>query len=77
MVGLTQKIGHDQFPAYYDQVIGDDIVFAPRTDSKTAGSESGANPEDPARVLWSTIQNTSSVVVLEDFIRHHGATLFG
>jgi hypothetical protein len=28
VVEMTQKIGHDQFPAYYDQVIGADVYLA-------------------------------------------------
>ncbi len=72
VVGMTQKIGHDQFPAYYDQIIGDDIVFA-----SAESAAPNAARDDQVRQVWSTIQNTGSVAVLEDFIRQFGTTAFG
>ena len=72
VVSMTQKVGHDQFPAYYDQIIGDDIVF-----TAAASGASKASGDDQARQVWSTIQDTKSVAILEDFVRQFGTTAFG
>ncbi len=42
-----------------------------------ARSPSPAMPVDPAAQAWSVIQNTSSVAVVEDYIRQFGSTAYG
>jgi hypothetical protein len=45
--------------------------------SLAAHSPSPAMPLDPAAQAWSVIQNTTSVAVVEDYIRQFGGTAYG
>jgi hypothetical protein len=69
---LALTASHDQLPAYYDQTTGGRVYLA------------GAQPAiaqppaiDPAAQAWAVVQNTTSVAVLEDFIRQFGGTPYG
>jgi hypothetical protein len=53
------------------------IVEAPAAAAPAARSPPPAMPVDPAAQAWSVVQNTSSVAVVEDYIRQFGGTAYG
>lgn len=85
---MARSVGHDQFPAYYDQLAGS-FYFTPSTAPPTPQpdplSASGVMPApapvvpvqtDPcaaARQDWAVLANSSSVVALETFAMTHAA----
>lgn len=80
----NQPEPHEQTPAYYDQTIGGRVYLAARPPSveqrqpePRAAQPSAAQSPDPATQAWSVMHNTTSIAVLEDFIRQFGATAYG
>lgn len=71
VVELAHSIGHDQFPAYYDQLIGDGVYLA------GPPGRPPARQTDEAARAWTTTKDTASKAVLEDFIRQFGLTPYG
>ena len=75
VVEMAQTVGHDQFPAYYDQVIGGDVYLAGR--STVAGSTPPVAPSVPAVAVdpcaaaeahWRSAEVINTKVVLEDHL---------
>lgn len=67
---LAERAGHDQFPAYYDQIVGGDIYLAgpPRGASQEASpAPAPARSEDA--VFWSTIRESKVAALFEEFLR--------
>lgn len=67
---LARKVGHQQQPAYYDQIIGN-IVLRPGTASEGPATKT-KRPQAPishASQAWATIQASASPAVIEAFIR--------
>jgi hypothetical protein len=74
---LAASVQHDQRPAYYDETIGGRVYLAglPREEAKPPIAQPPA--ADPAAQSWAVTQNTTSVAVLEDFIRQFDTTPYG
>jgi uncharacterized caspase-like protein len=75
---LAASVQHDQRPAYYDETIGGRVYLAglPK-DGEATPSIAQPAALDPAERAWAVTQNTTSVAVLEDFIRQFGSTPYG
>jgi hypothetical protein len=75
VAGLAERAGHEQFPAYYDQILGGDVYLAGR------GGEPRREPAAPATTeaaqVWAVTKDTGSTAVLEAFIVQFGDTVFG
>jgi uncharacterized caspase-like protein len=62
---VAQTAGHAQQPAYYDQIIGGRVYLN--------GGPARPAVSDAERT-WGIVQNTTSLAVLDDFIRQYGNT---
>jgi len=62
-----------QEPVVYGSLPSAEIYFKREAEPAFAA----APPVDPAGRVWATTQNTTSVAVLEDFVRQFGATPYG
>jgi formylglycine-generating enzyme required for sulfatase activity len=74
-VGLAvmQSTGNSQQPWVSSSPIAGNFYFA----GAPASATDGRSAEDSAAKAWPAIANTTSVAVLEDFIRQFGATVYG
>lgn len=81
---LAERVQHDQFPAYYDQLSGTFSFnplppqsMEPETIEELAtpdtGSATPTGPCDAARADWSVLQNTESVAALRQFSQTYKA----
>jgi formylglycine-generating enzyme required for sulfatase activity len=72
---LAASVRHDQRPAYYDETIGGRVYLAglPREEPKLPIAQSLA---DPAAQAWATVKDTTSVLVLEAFIKRYGDSFY-
>jgi formylglycine-generating enzyme required for sulfatase activity len=71
---------HVQRPAYYDETIGGRVYLAgtPPAGGQPAKEPSRGPPVSDAGQAWGIIQNTTSLAVLDDFIRQFGnAPIYG
>ncbi|MGJ5203698.1 caspase family protein [Bradyrhizobium sp. HKCCYLR20261] len=79
-VGLEVKraTGGTQQPWVSSSPVDGDFFFAgqPVAPASTAPLASAASP-DPAERAWAVTQNTTSIAVLEDFVRQFGGTPYG
>jgi formylglycine-generating enzyme required for sulfatase activity/uncharacterized caspase-like protein len=73
VLATARNAGHEQTPAYYDEVIG---RFCPGGCDAPAGA-AGPSPPDPAAQSWAAIKGTTSIDELEDFIQRFGKTSYG
>jgi uncharacterized caspase-like protein/uncharacterized protein YecT (DUF1311 family) len=72
VVEMAQKVGHEQYPAYYDQLVAGDIYLAGRGNAPAPSAETAPQPvvqQEPGARAWAAIQGTTSTAVLEAFIR--------
>jgi hypothetical protein len=71
---VNESTGGKQLPELSVSLLGE-FYFA----GQGAGSPTGAAqpPADQAAQAWATTQNTTSVAVLEDFVRQFGSTVYG
>lgn len=81
---LAERVRHDQFPAYYDQLSGS-FSFNPLPPQSTepeavenlvapdAGSATQPDACETARADWSILQNTESVAALRQFTQTYEA----
>ena len=83
VVEMAQKIGHDQFPAYYDQVIGGDVYLAgppqPGSGGVPGGGVSSGLAIDPcgaAAVHWQSVQSLGTLDAFEDHLRRFPTCAF-
>ena len=77
---VAQSAGFVQRPAYYDETIGGRVYLAgtPPTGGQPAKEPSREPPVADAGQTWGIIQNTTSLAVLDDFIRQFGnAPVYG
>lgn len=74
-----EPVPHEQTPAYYDQTIGGRVYLAGRAVGvEPVKPAAPARPaQDDAARVWAVTRDTTSVAVLEDFIRQFGATVYG
>jgi formylglycine-generating enzyme required for sulfatase activity len=77
---LAKSVEHDQTPAYYDGTKGGRIYLAglpaaPVADPKAAVSV--RQPVDGVGPIWAATKDTTSLAVLDDFIRQFGNTPYG
>ncbi len=70
---LAGTVHHAQQPAYYDQIIGE-IVLKPKSAEATA--DSTAQPVSEAAEAWVTVNNSTSIAVLEAYIARYQGTVF-
>ena len=74
---LASTVGHEQQPAYYDQIL--DSVYlagAPSRDQKLP-KVSGATPSlGEAERAWLVTKDTTDQTVLEEFVRHFGDSYY-
>jgi formylglycine-generating enzyme required for sulfatase activity len=72
---LAASVQHDQRPAYYDETIGGRVYLAglPREDAKPPIVQPAA---DPAAQVWATMKDTTSVAVLEAFIKRYADSFY-
>lgn len=77
---MARTVGHEQFPAYYDQLAGSFFFTpsempleqsAPKNTSMPATLPAQSNPCDAARADWAVIADTSSTAALTSFIATH------
>src|SRR4051794_14049867 len=75
---LAASIGHAQSPAYYDQTRGGRIYLAglPGPANKTRPGPAAPPTMDPAEQAWAAAQATTSIAVLEEFIRRYGDSFY-
>jgi hypothetical protein len=77
---VAKNAGYVQEPAYYDGTIGGRVYLAgaPPDGGQTAKERSREPPAADAAQAWGIIQNTTSLAVLDDFIRQFGnAPVYG
>jgi hypothetical protein len=72
---LAQNVGHDQTPAYYDEIIGD-FFLAGKMDVSTSPERISRPKYDKAKEIWLTLKDTTSEAQLERFIREFGDSLY-
>lgn len=73
---LAGSVHHAQQPAYYDQIIGE-IVLKPKTVATVAtGAVGEPQPLSEAAEAWVTVNNSSSIAVLEAYIERYRGTVF-
>lgn len=82
VAALAEQAGHEQFPAYYDQILGGDVYLAGRGNAAEPRREpalpaAAPTPTSEAGQVWSVTKDTSSTAVLEAFIRQFGDTVYG
>ncbi len=53
------------------------IVDAQHSSPNTAAPLASTAPIDPAAQAWAATKDTTSIAILEDFVRHFGSTVFG
>ncbi|MFO1171933.1 MAG: caspase family protein [Hyphomicrobiaceae bacterium] len=70
---LANTVHHPQQPAYYDQIIGE-IVLKPK--QTEAPVESAKTPVSEAAETWVTVNNSTSIAVLEAYIARYKGTVF-
>ena len=73
VVEMAQQVGHDQFPAYYDQVIGGDVYLAglPAAGEPAVQPMLQPIPVDPCAVAtehWRSVQAIGSKAAFEDHL---------
>lgn len=78
-VGLEVKrsTGGSQQPWVSSSPVDGDFYFAGQRFGTAAGPSVAPAPADPAERAWSVTQNTTSIAVLEDFVRQFGTTPYG
>jgi uncharacterized caspase-like protein len=83
VVEMARKIGHDQFPAYYDQIIGGDVYLAgiseraPESASRPATQPSP--PPDPGaaeRADFAVARQVGTKAAYEAFLRKYRSGLY-
>jgi len=77
---IAQTAGYVQRPAYYDETIGGRVYLAgtPPAGGQLTKEPSREPPVSDAAQTWGIIQNTTSLAVLDDFIRQFGnAQVYG
>jgi WD40 repeat protein len=81
---VYEKTKHAQLPELSLSLIGEfylrgkaEITIKPNNPAARDDGARARPPEDPAAQAWSTTQNTTSLAVLEDFIRQFGNTIYG
>src|SRR5262249_3299342 len=71
---VSQKAGYLQRPSYYDETIGGRVYLAEAPPAREAPV---AAASDVAQA-WGAVQNTTSVAVIDEFIRQFGdAPIYG
>lgn len=70
---LANTVHHPQQPAYYDQIIGE-IVLKPSQAQVEASAEK--SPMSEAAEAWVTVNNSTSIAVLEAYIERYKGTVF-
>jgi uncharacterized caspase-like protein len=80
VAAMAEGVGHEQFPAYYDQILGGDVYLAgqgvePRREPTLPAP--APTPTSEAAQVWSVTRDTSSTAILEAFIRQFGDTAYG
>jgi hypothetical protein len=75
---IAQKAGQTQRPAYYDETIGGRVYLAGvQPEREPAGGQPAPAVSEVAQV-WGAVQNTTSIAVIDDFIRQFGnAPVYG
>jgi hypothetical protein len=71
---IAETVGHEQVVAYYDTLLHGEVYLAGRPPEP---SRPGPPPVDPAAQAWAEARNTTSIAVLEDFVRQFGGTTYG
>jgi uncharacterized protein YjiK len=73
---LAGTIGHDQRPAYYDETIGGRIYLAglPPAAAQTPGGTT--QPVAEAERAWAATKDTTSIAVLEEFVRRYADSYY-
>lgn len=73
---LARTVHHPQQPAYYDQIIGE-IVLKPTSGQAPAAVVDGTGqPISEAAEAWVTVNNSTSIAVLEAYIARYKGTVF-
>lgn len=76
---LAGTVKHEQFPAYYDETLGGQIYLAGTiaiVDSPGASVTVVNPPVDPAERAWNAIKDTTSIAIIEEFLRQHGNSFY-
>ena len=75
---LAASVKHDQRPAYYDETIGGRVYLAglPREEAKPEPPKPASGQSEAERA-WAAVKDTTSLAVLEDFIRRYGDSIYG
>jgi PQQ-dependent dehydrogenase (methanol/ethanol family) len=68
---IAQTAGHTQRPAYYDETIGGRVYLA---GLPPAREHLSAAPD--AAQAWAAVQSTTSLAMLEEFLRQYGSAPF-
>ncbi|MGJ5138858.1 caspase family protein [Bradyrhizobium oligotrophicum] len=78
-VGLEVKraTGGSQQPWVSSSPVDGDFYFAGQAFTPSSTSQPAPSSSDPAERAWAVTQNTSSIAVLEDFVRQFGSTPYG
>jgi hypothetical protein len=71
---LAGTVGHEQYPAYYDEIIGGRVYLAGRPPTNSA-PEDNQGPGEAERA-WISIRNTTSVSLLEEFMRRYPGSFY-
>jgi formylglycine-generating enzyme required for sulfatase activity len=74
---LAASVQHDQRPAYYDETIGGRVYLAglPK-DGEVKPPIAPPPVGDPAASAWATVKDTTSVPLLEAFIKRYGDSFY-
>ena len=75
---LALTVDHEQQPAYYDQVLDAVYLSAAPSGEHAAAQSTGGAPasSDAAKDAWMAAKDTTSIAVLEEFVRRYGDSFY-
>ena len=76
VAGLAKSVGHEQSPAYYDEMTVD-FSFLPGEPAKTDTSAPPQNDQDEARQAWESVKDLNSIAALEIVASRYPTSVFG
>ena len=73
VLAAAGRVGHDQRPAYYDELTSNSCLFSNCVPDDGAPVQVAPDPKEIAEGLWDFIKNTTDTQVLKSFVEDHGA----
>ncbi|MDR4306627.1 caspase family protein [Chelatococcus sambhunathii] len=78
VAAMAEKIGHDQVPGIYDEIVGDEVYLGDKP-LEVARADAGAVPAAPPapkgpaedEIAWAVLKDTGSAAQIGDLIRRY------